>query len=187
MDNLTLVPLEIWTTFDSVSEPNHIIIAMNDVEIWRGFLNDSVLKFEAQIKTGANELTIQINNRTDDNSTLVDEQGNIIKNTFVHIENLVIDDYMMRELKNNFGSVKVDWNLNLGTYQYLTSKGIDPDLWIKNSSHLSLNDATYCFRFESPVGDWLMQARSSEGYVFDTLMKENQKLLEQVTDLIQRT
>jgi hypothetical protein len=174
--------VELWLTFDAVNEPNHVCIGMNGHECWSGRLTESIVAFDAELRNGSNQLTIEVDNRDEVTSTLLDAQGNIVKNTYVAIENIVIDDYMMRELKNDYGSLKVDWTKNKNAYEFLSRTG-DPNEHLKKTSYIALN-GTYCFDFEAPIDQWLMKVRTVDGYVFEQLMREDQRLLDEVIEIV---
>ena len=178
--------VEFWLSTDYVTEPNYCRFGLNGCEYWAGYVPRSTsLSFDVDIVDGPNQLTIEVDNRDESKSTIVDANGNIIRNTFVSIDNIIIDDYMMRELKNDHGSMEVDWDKNKGAYEFLLKTG-NPNDHLKNTSYIALN-GKYCFDFEAPLDQWLLQVRTVDGYVFEQLMKENDELFTEVVSMIKRS
>jgi len=179
--------IEVWTKSDCIVNPNHVIINVNNQKIFDGYLTENKLIFDdVSLINGENSLTFELTNKDENNSTLLDNEGKIVKDTFVSIDNIVIEDFMMRAFKNTYGTIDINWAKNKNCHSYLINNNIDIDSWYCGKpSYLSVN-ARYTFKFYRPLDQWLMKIKEelNPGYVFEQLKTEDQKLLGEVKKLL---
>jgi hypothetical protein len=180
-----MVDFEIVAKNNYITNPNHIVVTLNSTVMWEGYLHDPTkIQFCADPIEGENFLSVTLDNKDEENDTVVDENGKILQDTFVSIDSIKIDDYKVKHFVNKFGNIEVDWNLNKNAKKYFIENGADIDTVLNGSNFLALN-ATYVFTFGWPIRDWLLYNRNKEDdYVFNSLMKENPTLIEKVRDLI---
>ena len=179
--------IEIWTKISWVSDPNHVIIKLNNDLLFDSYLFEEKLKFEnINYLQGENTLTIEVADRNEKSSTVLDSNNEIIKDTFVSIENIFIEDFMLKNFKDLIGNITIDWSKNKNCYQYLKNQGIDTASWCKGRpSYLSLN-AVYELKFNYPIDDWLKNIKHliNSKYTFEQLKIDNDKLLNEVKLLV---
>lgn len=171
------ISAEIWISHEYVTVPCNLRVSINNIVKFDGYAQDRIL-FEFDTLPTDYCLTICVYNRNESTATQVDLNGNIIKNTYVGIDNIILDNIMMRNLLQTQGDIQVDWLQNPMALDYIIKQGHDPTNWCNNSTCLALN-CSYNFKFQYPIDQWVMSKKDQiyTGYVFKNLMGSDNNLL----------
>lgn len=169
--------------YSYVNHLNLVTILHNGEQKWHNRLKQKQIIIFADVDTGSQTLEVCLSDKTDAD-TIVDENNAIVEDSFIVLKNIEIDGYMMRSVINSAMSQKIDWTQNTGAYEYIKAQGKDPDTELEHSNMLSLN-GSLIFNYQYPVAEWLLQQRNDQDqYMFNTLMKEEPELLQEVKSLL---
>ena len=127
--------LSLQLDYDYVREPIQTRISLNEKILFEGNMEKTNWNFEVNAEE-QNTLRIYLLNKKD-GDTLVNKDGDIIKDTFIWVKSIMIDKRKLRSAINDISRI-------------ITDKGSE----IKYATYLSQN-GYYELRFELPIKNFL--------------------------------
>jgi hypothetical protein len=80
----------------SVIQPESVTVGINDQSLTEVLTETQELKFNVNLINGKNTLWVRLNTK-DSRNTTRDQQGNVINETFVEINNISIEPYLVSD------------------------------------------------------------------------------------------
>jgi len=156
--------IQINLEYNFLTTHSPIIIKFNEHVLYNGVCNQNKFTFFVDGFDKNNEIQIHLLRKNSDETQIID--GKIISDTFIKINNIIINDHSMRHLVNDFGKIIIDYSKNLGAYEYYIKNNIVPVNVLDKVNVLSLV-AYYSFCFELPINEWLKKYYKQFDFVSD--------------------
>ena len=148
--------LELWATM--WDKPPHAEILINNMSHFKGEITGTeekpdVVEFEQELEEGNEYNLIILRSGKDKNQTVVDENGDLLKDQMLNIKSIEIDEIDIGALIYE-GVYTPDYPEPWATQQRESGQNLPESF--KNVTKMGHN-GTWSFKFESPFYMWLLE------------------------------
>ena len=125
------------------SQPDRILIHINGKMIYQGDADIGAVDFVPE--DGCNILTVTLESKTNGNFVYDDTIGQVIKDSKIKIQEIIVENRYFRSLVIKCGLVEVDLAKNLNF----------PSKYIDHENVLTMEGSQYLIKFDYPIKNWM--------------------------------
>jgi hypothetical protein len=147
-----MVKFILYLTSNFVNNSEDIKIGIDNQLLLETTLLVNKIEFDAALNDGEHLLWIELCGKTLENETR--ENGILIEDTFINIQNISINNSMMNHLLNDNGYIIPDWTHHADVARWFEeNNGSVPDR-LEHSKYLNLK-GKYYFSFSLPIKEYM--------------------------------